>query len=78
MRRLLGTLADRPVTVRVARSGWFSISLPPGRYDVAGRSPYVAEVTASGVERITACSQPLSVTVTARNTARITVICVVP
>lgn len=64
----------QPVTVRVGRSGVFSVGLPPGRYRVAGGSPMVS----NGAKREAPCSLPLSVTVTPRHTARAAVICAVP
>jgi hypothetical protein len=33
-----------PVTVTVGSSGTFSVPLPPGRYQVSGRSPEVMEI----------------------------------
>ena len=68
----------RPVQVGVGASGRFSASLPPGRYRVAGRSPDVETVTDSGKDLEQTCSQPLSVTVSARHAAAISVICIVP
>lgn len=78
----------RRVTVPVGPSGTFSVRLPSGRYHVSGRSPRITEVSsgsvisdsglATGTERELPCSQPLSVTVTARHTATIAVTCIVP
>ena len=68
----------QPVSVRVGASGKFSAALAPGRYHVAGRSPDVITVTGSGKDLEQACSQPLSVTVSARHTATIAVVCIVP
>lgn len=73
-----------PVTIQVAGSGRFSAWLPPGRYQVSGRSPNIEEASSAqagngsnqGVER--PCSQPLSVTITAGHTAAITLTCIVP
>jgi hypothetical protein len=53
--------AEHRVTVRVGKSGRFSVQLPPGRYRVSGP-----------------CSRPSPVTVTARRTAHVKIICVVP
>lgn len=67
----------RPVKVRVGRSGTFSVSLPTGTYDVAGRSPQIMEIF-GGTSREATCSQPQSVTVAARHATRIAVTCIVP
>jgi len=80
---LTGT-GHRPVTIQVGASGRFSASLPPGRYQVSGRTPNIEEATSAspgsgssqGVEL--PCSQPLSVTITAGHTAAITLTCIVP
>ena len=56
--------------------GKFSVPLPPGRYQVSGRSPDVMEVD-GGRSRELPCSQPASVVVTAGQTATITLACVV-
>ncbi len=66
------------VTVRVGRSGNFSLRLPAGRYQVWGRSPSIIEVLPSGAQRETACSGPLSVTVIPHRTLRLAVTCFVP
>lgn len=79
----------RAAEVRVGKSGTFSVRLPPGRYHVSGRSPSVIQVSngavigaggqlISGTKHEYPCSQPLSVTVTARRTVRIAVTCIVP
>jgi hypothetical protein len=68
----------RPVQVGVGTSGKFSAWLPPGRYHVAGRSPDIETVTDSGQYLEQTCSQPLSVTVSARHAAAISVVCIVP
>jgi hypothetical protein len=65
------------VAVRVGPSGAFSVPLPPGRYQVSGRSPDVTEVD-GGHKRELPCSQPQSATVTAGHTVTIAVVCVVP
>ena len=72
------TAGRRPVAVRVGTSGKFSAWLAPGRYRVAGRSPDIETVTGSGKDVEQTCSQPLSVTVSARHTAVIAVVCAVP
>ena len=66
-----------PVTVTVGSSGTFSVLLPPGRYQVSGRSPDVMEID-GGHSRELPCSQPTSAVVTAGQTATITLTCVVP
>src|ERR1700749_1179230 len=48
--------------VQVGSSGDFSVPLPPGRYQVAGRSPDIMEVD-DGHSRELPCSQPASVVV---------------
>ena len=68
----------RPVSVGVGTSGKFSAWLAPGRYRVAGRSPDIETVTSSGKTVEQTCSQPLSVTVSARHAATIAVVCIVP
>jgi hypothetical protein len=68
----------RPVDVRVGASGKFSVWLDPGRYRVAGRSPDIVTVTSTGKDLEQTCSQPLSVTVRARHTMAIAVVCAVP
>ena len=65
------------VAVEVGSSGEFSVPLPPGRYQVAGRSPDVMEVD-GGHSRELPCSQPSPVVVSAGNTATVTLACVVP
>jgi hypothetical protein len=72
------TAGHRPVSVRVASSGKFSVSLPPGRYRVAGRSPDVETVTDSGKTVQDSYLEPWSVTVTARHTTAIQVVFIVP
>jgi hypothetical protein len=67
----------RVLTVRAGRSGLFSARLLAGTYRIAGRSPRLTEVS-NGKTRITPCSHPASVTVTARHATRITLACVVP
>jgi len=65
------------VTVEVGSSGKFSVPLPPGSYQVSGRSPDVMEVD-GGQSRELPCSQPASVVVSAGTTATITLACLVP
>ena len=74
----------RQVTIQVGASGRFSAWLPPGRYEVSGRTPSIEEATSvqagtggnQGQEQ--PCSRPLTVTITARHTANITLACIVP
>jgi hypothetical protein len=72
------TARHRPVSVGVGASGRFSVWLPPGRYQAAGRSPDIITVTDSGRNLEQTCSGPVSVTVTARHTATVAVVCIVP
>ena len=67
----------QPVTATVGSSGTFSVPLPPGRYQVSGRSADVMEID-GGHRRELPCSQPTSAVVTAGQTATITLTCVVP
>src|SRR4029077_11012655 len=81
-RGMCGTVAataagHQPVTVTVGSSGTFSVPLPPGRYQVSGRSPEVMEID-GGHSREVPCSQPISGVVTAGHTATMTLTCVVP
>ena len=64
-------------TVKVGSSGVFSVPLPPGRYQVSGRSANIMEVD-GGHSRELPCSQPTPVVVTAAQTASITLACIVP
>jgi hypothetical protein len=68
----------RPVAVEVGASGTFSAWLPPGRYHVSGRSPDIITVTDSGKDEVQTCSQPVSITVSARHAAILAVVCIVP
>ena len=74
----------RPVTIRVGASGRFSAWLPPGRYQVSGRSPVIEQATTAQVGNASPqgqelpCSQPLTVTVTALHTTAVTLTCIVP
>jgi hypothetical protein len=72
------TAGRRAVTVGAGVSGKFSAWLPPGRYQVAGRSPDIETATGSGRALEQTCSQPWSVTVSAGHTATIAVVCSVP
>jgi hypothetical protein len=69
---------QRPVSVLVGRSGTFSVALLPGTYHVAGLSPAIVEVSGSGAQHETACSNPLTVHVTGQRTLKIAVTCIVP
>lgn len=71
------TTGHRPVSVQAGSSGRFSVTLAPGQYQVAGRSPDI-ETVGSGGQQEQTCSQPLSATVTARQTTTIAVTCIVP
>jgi hypothetical protein len=68
----------KAVTVKAGSSGRFSVSLPPGRYQLSGRSPAIMTVDANGHSHEQRCSQPVSATVTASHTATITLACIVP
>lgn len=65
-------------SVRVGRTGTFTVSLPPGTYRVSGRSPDIMQVSDGGSEQEVPCSQPASVTVSAHRTTKLTLACVVP
>ena len=65
------------VTVTAGSSGEFSVSLPPGRYQVSGRSPDIIEVD-GGHSRERPCSRPTPVVVTAGQAATLTLACIVP
>lgn len=62
--------------VRIEVAGKFKVSLPAGRYSVSGTSPDIGTGRAGGRQR--PCSQPVSVTVTAHHTVKVTVACTVP
>jgi hypothetical protein len=72
------------VTIQVGGSGRFSAWLPPGRYQVSGRSPNIEQVTTAqaggtnGPAQELPCSPPLTVTITARHTSTMTLACPVP
>jgi hypothetical protein len=68
----------RQVNAQVGPSGAFSAWLPPGRYQVSGRSPGIETGSGSGKWQELPCSQPTSVTVAAGHTATIAVTCIVP
>ncbi|MGH3150931.1 MAG: hypothetical protein ACRDOB_09385 [Streptosporangiaceae bacterium] len=68
----------RAVSVQVGASGRVSVTLLPGQYQVAGRSPGIETVDPNGRQQEQACSQPLSAIVTAGHTITIAVTCVVP
>ena len=71
----------RVVRVRVGLSGRFAVTLPPGTYQVTGRSPRITEVSSTapgGRGRVLPCTQPLSVTVTPGGSAGISLACIVP
>ena len=68
----------RPVAIGVGASGTFSAWLPPGRYQVSGRSPDIITVTDSGNHEVQTCSHPVSITVSARHAATLAVVCIVP
>jgi hypothetical protein len=80
----LTAAGHHPVTIEVGDSGRFSAWLPPGRYQVSGRTPDIEEATSAQAGNSSAqgrelpCSQPLSVTITAGHTAAITLTCIVP
>ena len=75
----LTAAGDRRFTIQVGDSGRISAWLPPGRYQVSGRTPRIEEQgTAGSPVRELTCSQPLSVTITAGHTAVITLTCIVP
>jgi hypothetical protein len=82
--RLRGTVQFRSasghlVTVRVGRTGHFTVYLRPGTYAVTGRSPQILQVSSTGGTGIeTRCSLPLHVTIRAWHPAKVTVTCAVP
>ncbi len=67
----------RLITIRTGSSGRFSAQLPAGRYDVSDRSPRLLQVNGAGISRQT-WSRPVSVTITAHHTTRITLTSLVP
>jgi hypothetical protein len=73
------TAAGRsPVTVAVGSSGTRSVPLPPGRYQVTGRSPALMTVDDQGHSREDPFSPPASAIVTAGHTATVTLGAIVP
>jgi hypothetical protein len=66
------------VAVHVGKTGRFSIGLPAGNYVVAGRTPSILEVLASGATVEQPCARSISVTVIAGRTVRLSVVCFVP
>jgi hypothetical protein len=71
------TAAHRPpITVQVGTSGSFSVRLPSGTYQVAGRTPRIIEVSGGGQHEMWSQTRP--VTVTAGHTTRITITDIVP
>jgi hypothetical protein len=80
---LTGTLQfsaghHRMVAVQVGETGRFSVSLPPGSYTVSGRSPSLVTTLASGAHVVRPCTQPVRVTVVARRTVHVSLVCAVP
>jgi hypothetical protein len=71
------TAGHRPVTVTVGPSGRFSQQMPPGRYQVSGRTPYIETVTGSGKTLVQTCGLT-SASVTAGHTTSVELICYVP
>ena len=65
------------VTVTVGSSGEFSVPLPPGLYQVSGRSPDIMEIDGRRSRQLP-CSQPVPVVVSAGTTATTTLACIVP
>ena len=68
---------DQVVTIRTGRTGVFSGQLPAGRYSVSYRSPHLLAAGSGGTFHQT-WSQPVSVTVTADHTTKITLTAYVP
>jgi hypothetical protein len=67
----------RRISVRVPRSGRFSVQLPAGRYDVSDRSPRILQVGADGVGHQT-WSRAAPVTVISHHTTKITLTFIAP
>jgi hypothetical protein len=80
----LTAAGHRQVTIQAGTSGRFSVWLLPGTYQVSGRSPSIEEATSgqagtgSGQGKELPCSQPLAVTITARQSAHVMLTCIVP
>ncbi len=72
------TAGQRLVTVQVGASGAFWVPLPPGTYQVSGRSPAIETANGSSGWQEQTCSGPLSATVAAGRTTTVTVTCIVP
>ena len=68
---------DQVVTIRTGRTGVFSGQLPAGRYSVSYRSTHLLAAGSGGTFHQT-WSQPVSVTVTADHTTKITLTAYVP
>jgi hypothetical protein len=64
-----------PISVKVGRTGAFSVSLAPGVYHVSGRTP---DITGEPGNVPATCSLPGAVTVSTGATRHITVVCAVP
>jgi hypothetical protein len=80
---LMGTLqftADhhRSFAVKVGKTGRFAVRLPAGHYVVAGTSPSMAAVLASGALDNRPCTPPTPVTVVAHRTVHVSLVCPVP
>jgi hypothetical protein len=79
---ILGTIKftggqDQVITIRTSRTGVFSGQLPAGRYSVSYRSPHFLAAGRDGTSHQT-WSQPVSVTVTAGHTTKVTLTAYVP
>lgn len=72
------TAGYQQVAVQVGSSGRITAWLPPGTYQVTGRSPYIETVSGSGTPQELPCAQLTSATVTAGHTTTITLTCIVP
>lgn len=72
------TAGNRQVTAQVGSSGRISAWLPPGQYQVIGRSPYIESDNGSGEWQELPCAELTSATVTAGHTTTITLTCIVP
>jgi hypothetical protein len=66
----------KTISVTVGQSGTFSVPLPPGRYQVSGRSPHIVEAD-GGKPGEPPCGLA-SATVTAGQTTSVTLACIVP
>jgi hypothetical protein len=80
---LMGTVTfsahhRRTVAVSVGKTGTFTLTLRPGVYRVVGRSPQLLQELASGAAVETPRAGPMSVTVIARHTVHVSVVCAVP